>query len=303
MTRGAEQYCYGVVGHDNHYGRRYKEVQSLFSEIVHYEHVLESGIKSDVAVLYDYENIWSWRFQQQSEGFDFTQELLRGYTPFYKLNIPIDVIPAARDFSSYKVLVVPALQIIDEELGKRFTEFTENGGVIVFTFRTGIKDKQNNIHFKQTLPGYVKEITGIEIHEVEALSSTQKAAIKGVGPYEGEQASVSVWRDIITPVTAEVLYEYDDPFYNQAAVTKNQFGRGTVYYVGCGIEEQTFEKIALDIVKQQHIEHTESEEGIEVYPRKLGEKSYYFLMNHTPEVKVFKGNVLQPYESRIVENM
>ncbi|MEK1829552.1 hypothetical protein AAAC51_11560 [Priestia megaterium] len=31
---------------------------------------------------------------------------------------------------------------------------------------------------------------------------------------------MSVWRDIITPVTAEVLYEYDDPFYNQAAVTK-----------------------------------------------------------------------------------
>ncbi len=91
---------------------------------------------------------------------------------------------ASRDFSSYKVLVVPALQIIDEELGKRFTEFTENGGVIIFTFRTGIKDKQNNIHFKQTLTGYVKEITGIEIHEVEALSSTQKAAIKGKGPYE-----------------------------------------------------------------------------------------------------------------------
>nr|WP_237758346.1 beta-galactosidase trimerization domain-containing protein [Priestia aryabhattai] len=112
-----------------------------------------------------------------------------------------------------------------------------------------------------------------------------------------------MWRDIITPVTAEVLYEYDDPFYNQAAVTKNQCGRGTVYYVGCGIEEQAFEKIALDIVKQQHIEHTESEEGIEVYPRKLGEKSYYFLMNHTSEVKVFKDIVLQPYESRIAENV
>ncbi len=86
----------------------------------------------------------------------------------------------------------PALQIIDEELGDRFTEFTENGGVIIFTFRTGMKDKQNNIHFKQTLPGYVKEMTEIEIHEVEALSSTQKASIKGKGQYEGEQASASV---------------------------------------------------------------------------------------------------------------
>ncbi len=300
MTRGAEQYCYGIVGHDNHYGRRYKEVQSLFSEISKYEHIVQSEIKADIAVLYDYENVWSWRFQQQSEDFNFTQEMLRVYTPFYKLNTHIDVIPVTRDFSSYKVLVVPALQIIDEELGKKFTEFTRNGGTILFTFRTGIKDKNNNIHFKKALPGYVREISGIEIHEVEALSSNQKVAVKGVGEYTGLASSCSIWRDIITPTTADTLYEYDDSFYSQAAVTKNRFGKGSVYYVGCGIDANVLSTLANTIVKEQGIHHIESEEGIEVYTRTLEDgKQYYFLMNHTAEPKEFKEHRLMPYESII----
>lgn len=70
-----------------------------------------------------------------------------------------------------------------------------------------------------------------------------------------------------------------------------------VYYVGCGIEEQIFEKIVFDIVKQQYIEYMESEEGIEVYFCKFGEKSYFFFMNYMFEVKVFKDIVLQFYES------
>ncbi|WP_088104410.1 beta-galactosidase [Halalkalibacter urbisdiaboli] len=301
MTKGAEQYCYGVVGHDNHYGRRYKEVQNVFSDIQNYEDVLQTEIKSDIAVLYDYDNIWSWNFQQQSSGFDFKQELMRLYTPFYKLNTHIDVIPVSRDFSSYKVLLVPALQIIDEALAERFRSFTEQGGTVIFTFRTGIKDKQNNIYLKQTLPGYVKDITGIEIHEIEALSSSQTVPIIGAGEFQGTSSTCSIWRDVITPVTAETLFTYDDPFYAEAAVTKNNFGKGLVYYVGGGIEEDVLLEIAKRIVKEQDVAHVESEEGLEVYSRFIDNEVYYFFMNHTAETKTFESLTLQPYESKIVK--
>jgi beta-galactosidase len=300
MTKGAEQYCYGVVGHDNNYGRRYKEVQSVFSDIVNYEHVLQSNIQADIAVLYDYDNIWSWRFQQQSEGFDFKNELMRVYTPFYKLNTHLDVISVKQDFSSYKVLLVPALQIIDEELGKRLAQFAENGGTIIFTFRTGIKDKQNNIHFKQTLPGYARDLTGVEIHEIEALSAGQSVPVKGVGRQEGRTASCEVWRDILTPTTAEVLYEYEDEFYSQAAVTKNSYGKGTVYYIGGGMEESILDDLASAIVKEQGIWHVESEEGLEVYCRTVENEQYYFLMNHTATVKTFQEMEMKPFESKVI---
>ncbi|WP_246943826.1 beta-galactosidase [Bacillus pinisoli] len=300
MTKGAEQFCYGVVDHDNKYGRKYKEVQSVFTDIVQYENVLQSPIAAEVAALYDYDNIWSWRFQQQSADFDFTNELLRLYTPFFKLNTPIDVISTNRDFSTYKVLLVPALQIIDRDLGEKLTEFAANGGTIIFSFRAGLKDKTNNVHFKLTSPGYIAEACGIEISEIEALSSGQYVPLKGVGSKEGKTATCGVWRDILTPTTAEVLYKYEDPFYPEAAITKNDYMEGTVYYVGNGADESVLTDIARDVLTNNNMTFIESPDGVEVVKRTTTEGEFLFLMNHTAEDQVFEKFALKPYESKVV---
>lgn len=60
MTRGAEQFCFGIIDHDNEEGRKYEEVKSFMKDIDHYEDIIKSEIKSDIAILYDYDNIWSW---------------------------------------------------------------------------------------------------------------------------------------------------------------------------------------------------------------------------------------------------
>lgn len=298
MTRGAEQFCFGVVDHDNHRGRKFKEVQSLFNDIRPYENVLQAPIKADVAVLYDYDNIWSWRFQTQSEGFDFTRELLRLYGPFFEHNAHLDVVPVTRDFSSYKVLLVPALQIIEEDLANRLKEFAENGGTIIFSFRAGLKDKDNNVQFKSTLPGHIAELAGVHVHETEALSNTQSVEVSG----ENGTAHVSVWRDLITPTTAEALYNYGDQFYeDKAAVTRNQFGKGTVYYIGGGLDEAAILPIAKEVLEHHRIWHQETEAGVEVYKREADGKVYEFMLNHTAEEKSVNGITLAPYGSIIKE--
>ncbi|WP_027408503.1 beta-galactosidase [Anoxybacteroides tepidamans] len=301
MNRGAEQFCYGIVDHSNRRGRKYKEVQSFFADIAKYESLVQTDIQADIAVLYDYDNIWSWRFQPQSEGFDFTNELLRLYTPFYEWNAHMDVIPVTRDFSNYKVLLVPALQIIDEALGKRFEQFVAQGGTILFSFRTGLKDKQNNIHFKKVLPGYVNDIAGVEIHEVESLAAARRMKLIGEGAFAGKTSECSVWRDLLTPVTAEVLYRYGDEFYPEAAVTKNKYGKGTVYYIGCGIANAALRDIASEVLAAGGIWHIQSDEGVEVYKRGKGSEQYLFVMNHTGEIKRFQTIELQPYDSKIIK--
>ncbi|WP_173916382.1 beta-galactosidase [Halobacillus sp. Marseille-Q1614] len=282
MTKGAEQFCFGVVDHDNQYGRKYKEVQSLFHEMKDYEEVLQAPIEAEIAVIYDYDNVWSWRSQQQSKDFEFKDELMRLYRPFYDLNTPIDVIPYDRELSAYKVVVVPVMQIIDEQLAEKLENFTKNGGTIVFSFRAGLKDKNNNIPFKEPLPGPVRILTGIHVQEVEALSA---------------------WRDLITAETAEVLFEYSDEFYSQyAAVTRNLFGNGKVYYIGGGLEDQAMNMIAKEITVQQEVSITETEECVEVYKRYTDQDEYSFIMNHSDQVKIFEGHSLQPYESKIIKH-
>ena len=303
MTRGAEQFCMGIIDHDNRRGRKYEEVRSVFESVKPYADILQTRIDAEVAVLYDYDNIWSWRFQRQSEAFDFSAELLRLYTPFHRLNCTIDVIPVSRDFSRYKVLVVPVLQVVDEELSKRLEAFAAGGGTVIFSFRTGIRDKSNNVHFGMEFPGFVANMAGVVIHGSEALPLGSKLAVSPEeGAVGGLRSTCEVWRDLLTPTTAETLYHYDEPMFPAAALTRNQFQRGTVYYVGGGLGENVLEELARSIVNNQEIWHIESDEGVEVVVREAGGRKLWFLLNHTEETKTFQGQRLNPYESRIMED-
>lgn len=303
MTKGAEQYCYGIVDHDNRYGRKYSEVQSTIEGILPYAELLESEIKSEIAVLYDYDNVWSWRFQPQSVEFNFTKELMRLYTPFYNLNTNIDVIPTSRNFDGYKVLIIPTLQIIDEELANTLERFVSGGGTVIFSFRAGIKDKNNNINFKKTIPCNVKEICGIEVIEIESLQAGQEVEIVGLGKYENKAGQCDTWRDLITTISAVSLYNYNDKYYSdKACITLNEYGKGKVYYVGAGVNHEILKDIAKEIVMDNNIHYLESEEGLEVYKRVLSDEEYLIVTNHTDENKSFKDIMLKPYESKIIKN-
>ncbi|RWZ59027.1 beta-galactosidase [Halobacillus fulvus] len=303
MTKGAEQFCYGVVDHDNVYGRKYKEVQSLFGDIQNYTNVLESEIKSDIAVLYDYDNIWSWRSQIQSKDFDFNEELLRLYRPFYKKNTTIDVIPTTRLLDDYKVVVVPVMLMMDEGLADRLRTFAQRGGTVIFSFRTGLKDKSNNLRLGEVLPGLVRDLVGARVEEIESLTNAHALELKGRGEFADVPGHISVWRDLLVPESAEVLYEYTDQFYGDyAAVTKNEFGNGRVYYIGGGLNDSALEKVAEEVLDYHKIETIESDEDVEVYRRLVDGETYLFVMNHSEQEKSFENHTLQPFESKIIHS-
>jgi beta-galactosidase len=304
MNKGAEQYCFGILDHDNNVGRKYYEAQSFFKDIVKYEKVLNSPIKSDVAVLYSFDNIWSWRFQPQSTSFDFTNELLRLYTPFYKNNTHIDVISKEKDFSTYKIILVPVMQIIDETFAKRLEDFASRGGIVIFSYRTGIKDMSNNAYLGKVIPCNVKEMCGIEIREVESLQEGQKVKITGRGDYSGVSGTCSTWRDLIEAYSAEVLFNYDDKFYkDKACITFNKYKKGKVYYIGGGVDEKVLSLLIKKIILENNIDHIESEDGLEVYTRECDNIKYNFVINHTSEKKSYKGIILESYSSKIIKDI
>ncbi len=301
MTRGAEQFCFGIIDHDNKDGRKYREVQSFIGEMQGLEEVVKSSIESQVALLYDFDNIWSWHYQPQSMEFDFTREFVRMYTPFYNHNINIDVISARGDLSKYRVVVVPVMQIIDEDLNRKLDTFVREGGTVIFSFRAGIKDRDNNINFGETIPCKVREMAGIEVVEIEALQRGQEVEIEGRDRYSERKGECSVWRDIVQPTTGRPLFTYKDSFFGEmACITENSHGRGRVYYIGGGVDEGTLNLIAEKVLWEQEIGFIERTEGIEIYPRTTKAGIFYFLMNHTGEEKFWRGITLKPYEGRIV---
>jgi len=302
MTKGAEQYCYGIIDHDNHTGKKYEEVKTFFNDIQKYEDIINSKIKSDIAIFYDYDNVWSWLAQRQSQNFDFSTELIRSYIPFYNMNTNIDIIPVNKDIDKYKIVVMPVMKIVTKELHKKLDEFVKKGGILILTYRTGIKDKDNNILFGKQLPGYFREMAGIKVSDIESLQKGQEVKIAGKGEFSEIEVEVEVWREILEVETAEVLYTYTDGlFKDKACVTLNNYGKGKVVYIGGGVNPKALYPVFKKLVKKAGIYNNESEIGLEVYPRELNGEKYLFITNHTDQIKKFKNITFNAYQSQIIK--
>lgn len=266
------------------------------------EEIINSEIKSEVAVIYDYESMASFRIQRQSFLMDYKNEVYRLYRPFYENNVNIDVIPSYVDFSEYKVLLIPTMIVFKSEVQERIREFVKNGGKVVFSFRTAIKDYYNNLTLGQYNPSFYTDLIGGFVEEIESLQEGQNVKIKGINEFEGIEGSGTVFRDMLKTTTAESLFMYDDEFYNElSAVTLNSFEKGEAYYIGTGVDNNIMDMLAKKIINEANIEYIESENGVEVVKRVVNDEEYYFVMNHTQEVKVFNGITFKAYESKILK--
>ena len=277
-------------------------VQDFFKDMKVNEEVINSRLNADVAVVYDYESMASFRIQKQSFLMDYKNEVYRLYRPFYNKNVNIDVIPSYADFSEYKVLLLPTMIVFKKDVQERIREFVRNGGKVVFSFRTAIKDYYNNLTLGELNPTYYNDLIGGFVEEIESLQEGQDVAIKGVEGFAGVAGSGTVFRDMLKTTTAKSLFVYDDEFYNHlSAVTVNDYEQGQAYYIGTGLDNNTMDVIADKILKEAGIEIIESAEGVEVVKRDVAGEVYYFVMNHTDKVKEFNGIELKAYESRIIK--
>ncbi|MCM1288419.1 MAG: beta-galactosidase [Clostridium sp.] len=302
-TKGAEQFCYGVIDADNVKRRRFYEVQDFFNNISGYEAELSAEIKNDVAIVYDYDSLASFRIQRQSLLLDPQAEMQKFYKAFYDVNVGVDIIPWDRDFSGYKIVILPQLIITKPEMEQRLKAFVKNGGTAVLTYRCAIKDVDNNVPFGKTIPVNYNELTGITVEETESLQEYDAFPVIGHGDYKKINGYGGIFRDmILDDETAEMLFSYGDLFYmGYAAVTRKRYEKGSVYYIGCGLEEKILKLLMETAMRENDIQMYPAEEGVEVVKRGSENQKIKMYINHNQSKITVDGMELEAFECKIVE--
>lgn len=300
-TKGAEQFCYGVIDADNLKKKKFYEVQDLFNSVKKYEDELSSPIKSQVAVIYDYDSIAAFRIQRQSILLNNMEEMRKLYKPFYELNINVDLIPSREDISQYRVVIVPQMIIYKEDFEKKLRAFAENGGTVVMTYRTAVKDKDNNLVLNKALPINLTDFAGVYVEETESLQEYDAFPICGNGEYLDEKGTGGVFRDMLVCQGAQALYKYGDKFYRDyAAVTRNSYGKGTVYYLGCTPDGATIKRIMENIIQENDIDYIKSPDNVEIAVRGSGEKKLKLIINHNDFQVDVDGITLDAFETKLI---
>ncbi len=300
-TKGAEQFCYGVIDADNVKRRKFYEVQDFFRDINQYAALMDAPVKNKVAIMYDYDSLASFRIQRQSILLDNQAEMQKFYKAFYDVNVGVDVIPSDRDISEYNIVILPQMIITKPETEEKIKQFVKNGGTVVMTYRSAVKDDNNNIPFGKTIPVNYNDIAGLCVVETESLQDYNAFPLIGQGEFKGCDGNGGIFRDMICVDDAEVLFSYGDEFYKDfAAVTRKKNENGCMYYIGCGIDENIMSRLMQQIMKENNIDMNESSDGVEIVVRGYDDNKVKFLINHNAFSTEADGYCLSPFECKII---
>lgn len=244
---GGEQFHYGMVGTDgvteSNGGKQYRQFMAEVKELrKHYKPgalMPRDYSARTTAILYNVENLWETTVQPQTFQWDQKAFTFKYYGALKSLSVPVKFVRENDDLSIYPYVLIPAYQMVTPELVSKWEDYARNGGNLIVTLRTGLKDK--NGHFFEAPWGEaIRKLIGAKIVMNDMLDSDMMAQVS----IAGKQYSWNNWGDILeTKPGTETWANYTDQFYaGMSAVSHLKLGKGTVTYIGTDTDQGIFEK-------------------------------------------------------------
>ena len=275
---GTEQYWHGILPHSGVPGRYHAEISAMMK---HYAPLLKeiNGAmpQAEIAILRSYDQERAIDIQPHHPHHRYTQHLMTYYKALHRANIPVDFVGEHQDWSAYKVLIAPLQFLMTEEWCQKLRAYVEQGGNLVLTWRSGIKDGTNLCHTEGPVPVWLAGLTGVNLLEYDCLRDTD-----GLVRWDGVDYPCSLWCDVLHATTAEPVAEYAHEFYaGTPAITRNRFGKGEAWYVGTTMGDALADRFIAELCTSADIAPLmATPHGVEAVRRVKDGKTWLFLLNH-----------------------
>lgn len=264
--------------------RQYKEAKTTGEEILSiYKKtgVLQPNAKA--AVIRDYNCDWAFEDGRFSGDFRYMRNVYAYYSSLRKHSVTTDIISSDKDLSKYDLIIVPSQVVVDNEFGRRLKKAASDGKTVIITCMSGLRDK-NVVSLREFVDSDLTDMAGIEI-EVQHSYFSQRPSYMNIGEKKYE---CGLWFDIITSKKATEMATFSSQYFKgRAAVTKNSYGKGTVYYVATIPQQEAVDEIISHAVKSANIKPCVSFsnpliETTEVISS-LDGKKYVYVLNFSDE--------------------
>lgn len=279
----SEQYHSGVIKTDGvtpspggeDYIQFIKEIKDIRKQYKPEAKMPEQLAAKSTAILWNLENYWTIDRQKQTFQWDAWNYPVKFLEIAKSLGAPTDVVPETADFSQYKFLIVPAYEMADAALVKKWTEYAANGGHLIITCRTATKNR--NGHFWEAeWAAPISSLIGAQVKATDMLSGYAKGDVL----MKSSHYTWNNWADLLdADNNTEVLATYDNQFYKgKAAVVKRKVGKGSVTYIGVDTDDSKLEKdILREIYTNAGAVTNNYPEGVFVYWR----DGFYVAVNYS----------------------
>lgn len=275
---GADMFRHGILNHSNVPSRRFLEFVELCKVAAGLNVIDTTELVSDAAIIYSPECDRALKIQPQSEKFSYMGQLKKFHAAFAGFGANVDIVPPTADLSRYKVVVAPSLYICEKKASENLYRYVVQGGTLVMTNRSGVKDT-NNKCIMNALPTVYKELVGAEVRDYDPIGNGERS----IKDFAGNEFVCRSWCDILELTTAKAYAEYNDDFYRCCpAVTMNRYCGGVTYYVGTVCDSDFYESFVGNIMTQTGMPKLKDmPDGIEVTTRTNGLDEYIFFFNNS----------------------
>ena len=315
---GCEKFHGAVIAHAGTADTRvFREVTQLGKELEKIgSRVMGSENHAKVGIIFDWENYWALEYTSgPNRDLRYVDQIEQMYNYFYNKNIAVDMIPIDADFSKYDLVAAPVLYMVKDGVAESLEAYVQAGGTLITTYMSGIVGQSDNVHLGG-YPGPLRKMAGVWVEEIDALAPEQRNKIRFA---DGTEEECRLVCDLMHLEGAEEIAQYESDFYaGMTAVAKNQFGKGTVYYVGTDLSESGLAKVLAMAADSAAIQPVIGEAtALEITKRQADGEDLYFIINFKDEEiplpavfdgkediltgeKVQGGEMLKKYDLRIV---
>ena len=262
-----ETYWKGVLSHDFAENAVYREACVVGHEFERLSpHLVNLKKQNQAAILVSNEALTAlnW-FGIEATAADNGQKTYNDvvrwiYDVLYDHNIECDFLfpdVTAEELAAYRLVITPALYAASEELLEKLKDYASAGGILVSTFKTGFANEYVKVYADEQ-PHGLRDVFGVHYHEFTfpkqvglcgkllarenrpmsaELSREENREITGI---TDASPQAEIFMELLETETAEALLNYAHAYWKDyAAVTRNHFGSGVGYYIGCGCDADT----------------------------------------------------------------
>lgn len=244
---GQETYWRGVLSHDLLPNRTYAEVTRVAGELKKIGAQLVNLKKDNkVAILVSVDSANALSYMPVSDRVNYMTVLRQMYNSLYDLNLEPDFVQVGDPrLARYRVLLVPPLYSASDPELQQLSDYVKNGGRVVMSFKSGFTNEFSTVRDVMA-PGPLRDAAGFHYQEFSNLAEPEMLM---PDPFKvGDQNQGSVWQEFLIPDTAEVFASFNDPYWHFPAITRNNYGSGTLTYEATHVTDKLQREIIRDVL-------------------------------------------------------
>lgn len=267
---GYEQFHYGIVGTDGvtptpgglEFSQFIKDINMLRKKYDAKAQLPKTYLQRKTGILFNADNVMGIDLNKQTNQWNTFDHFIKYYKAVKSFGAPVDFVRDTTNFSNYPVLIVPAYQMIDQQMIDKLTAYAQNGGNLVLSCRTGIQNRKGHL-WEAKFYQPMWKLIGSEVESYDLPMPQSPDKIK----FNNQEFVWASWGDLLKPNKGtEVWGTYQGDFYaGTPAVISHKLGKGTVTYIGVDSKNGDLEKQVLTkLYQQQNIPIENYPEGVMV---------------------------------------